>query len=119
MTATLSPADADRLAKLLGLLGSAHAGERDAAGLAAHRLVHSLGVTWFDVICPQPPRENSRRPDAIGWRQLIAQLLDQPDRLRPWEGPFLRSLAGFPRLSPKQRLVLDQIAERVFEREAA
>ncbi len=40
MTALLD-SDRQRLAKLF------HAGERDAAGLAAHRLVQSHNATWF------------------------------------------------------------------------
>lgn len=46
----LSSADRTKLAKLLGLLGSAHAGERDAAGLAAERLVRGAGLTWRQVL---------------------------------------------------------------------
>ena len=31
---------------VLGLLGSDHAGERDAAGLASHRMIRQRGLTW-------------------------------------------------------------------------
>jgi hypothetical protein len=37
--AMLNPETAERLAKILGMLGSDHAGERSAASLAAHRLL--------------------------------------------------------------------------------
>jgi hypothetical protein len=53
MTALL-PADLNRLAKLLGLLGSDHLGECDNAARAAHRLVQQYGCTWFDVVTPAP-----------------------------------------------------------------
>ena len=45
----LPAASRRKLAKLLGLLGSDHRGERDAAGLAAHRLVKQAGVRRSDL----------------------------------------------------------------------
>ena len=42
----LTEAARDRLSKLLGMLGSDHAGERDNAGVAANRLVRDAGLTW-------------------------------------------------------------------------
>ena len=65
----LSIAIRTTLAKMLGLLGSDHAGERDAAGLAAHRLVTNAGLTWYDVLVgPSEPVEVSHnRPDTT-WR---------------------------------------------------
>jgi hypothetical protein len=48
MTALL-PADLNRLARLLGMLGSDHLGELDNAARTAHRLVQQRGCTWFDV----------------------------------------------------------------------
>lgn len=39
-----------KLAAVLGMLGSEHAGERAAAALAAHRLIGSLDMTWWDII---------------------------------------------------------------------
>ena len=41
-----------RLARLLGMLGSAHDGEIANAGRMAHRLVTACGVTWL-VSCPR------------------------------------------------------------------
>jgi hypothetical protein len=46
--------DKARLARVLGLLGSAHPGERDAAGLKAHELVRNAGTTW-EVLLGAPP----------------------------------------------------------------
>lgn len=51
MTA-LSPLEHARLVKVLGLLGSAHAGERAAAGLKAHNLLAERGLVWRDVVRP-------------------------------------------------------------------
>lgn len=114
----LSPTDRQRLVKLLGLLGSDYAGERDAAGLAAHRLIRDRGLGWEDVIEPlQSPGAN--HPTSQPWRQTVAECLRQPCALRTWERDFLRSLLNFDRISPKQRSVLGQIADRVLQRAAA
>jgi hypothetical protein len=46
----LAPDALERLIKLLGMLGSAHDGERAAAGLKAHDLIRRHG---FDLVgCP-------------------------------------------------------------------
>ena len=45
--------DAAKLARVLALLGSDHDGERASAALAAHRLMHRLGLTWDDVLMPK------------------------------------------------------------------
>jgi hypothetical protein len=113
-------ADRERLAKLLGLLGSDHADERDAAGLAAHRFIRNRGRTWEDILLGAPgavPAANRNAMEA--WRQTVADCLRQHGSLRPWEGDFLRSLAGFARISLKQRSVLAQVADRVLRRAAA
>jgi hypothetical protein len=39
-----------RLVRILGMLGSDSAGERDAAALAAARMVKEAGLTWYDVL---------------------------------------------------------------------
>jgi hypothetical protein len=103
-----------RLAKLLGLLGSDHAGERDAAGLAAHKLVKQAGVTWHDVVTPAAVEK--QLPELGAWRTTVAACLAQPGSLRPWETGFLRDLPKFQRLSVKQRYVLKEIADRVLAR---
>jgi hypothetical protein len=49
-TASQSPADArERLAKLFGMLGSAHEGERAAALRAIDKAMQSGGMSWGDV----------------------------------------------------------------------
>lgn len=47
---TVTPDLADRLAKILGMLGSTHDGEIAAAGRAAVALIKSAGLTWPDVV---------------------------------------------------------------------
>jgi hypothetical protein len=48
----LSPADKDRLIKLLGMMGSDHMGERAVAAAKADELIRSHGMTWADVVLP-------------------------------------------------------------------
>jgi hypothetical protein len=66
MGTTLDAPAADRLAKILGLLGSDHSGERDAAAQAAHKLVRGLGLSWADVIHASPPPDHA--PRIRSWR---------------------------------------------------
>jgi hypothetical protein len=47
-----------KLAKLLGMLGSEHRGERDAAGQAANRLVLKSGLSWAQIL-DAPPDDNA------------------------------------------------------------
>jgi hypothetical protein len=49
-------ADHDRLIKLLGMFGSEHAGERDAAARAIERPRRRTGMTWADLLRPAPAR---------------------------------------------------------------
>lgn len=112
MSAVLAKVDRVRLAKLLGLLGSSHPGERDNAGVAAHKLVQSRGMTWPEVM--EPPAIEKHLPELGTWRQTVGQVLAYPGKLRPWELGFLRDLPKFQRLSVKQRYVLKEIADRVL-----
>jgi hypothetical protein len=49
-TANQPTLDAEKLVKVLGMLGSAHRGEVTAAGLAAHKLITEAGLRWPDQI---------------------------------------------------------------------
>ena len=51
----LAEADRDRLARLLGMLGSDFDGEVANAGRLADRLVRNAGLTWPDVLAPSLP----------------------------------------------------------------
>jgi len=114
---TLAPADRERLTKLLGLLGSDFAGERDAAGLAAARLLQARGLSWPDLLLPAPIH---REPMMGTWRTTCAELAARPGDLRAWERGFVEDLPKFQRISTKQRYVLNEIAKRVLgEQEGA
>ena len=108
----LGAADRERLAKMLGMLGSSHAGERDAGGLAAARLLRQRKATWGDVLMPGVPVK--REPHFGIWRQTCAELAQRPGDLRPWERGFVADLPKFQRISTKRRYVLNEIAKRVL-----
>lgn len=139
----LSAPDRERLLKVLGLLSSDHAGERDAAALAAMRFLHERNITWSDVLAApwsdgtafavfadnlheEVRRENARRNAdqrrRTGWRETVAHCLEKWGSLKPWELKFLRALLDLPsagRLPPKDRRALSEIADRVLGTERA
>ena len=49
----MQSSDTAKLARVLGLLGSEHAGERASAALAANRLLKRLGLSWQDLLAPK------------------------------------------------------------------
>lgn len=115
----LSGADRERLVKLCGMLGSAHDGERAAAGLLASRLLRERGLRWDDVIgvsapLPPPQRPASSTPDCpVSRLDAVRLVLARADLLTPWEVGFVQSVARRRRWSPKQIDVFDRIHERV------
>ena len=108
MTAPLTPTERKRLADLFGRLGSDHPGERDNAGVMAHRLIKTRGLSWPEILDPAPPVERSS-PEVGTWRSTCLELQKRSGSLRTWE----RKLK-FQRISTKQRYVLSEIAERVL-----
>jgi hypothetical protein len=40
----------EKLVKVLGMLGSTHAGERDNAAQMATQILKEAGLTWYDVL---------------------------------------------------------------------
>jgi hypothetical protein len=116
MNAMLSNPEREKLAKLLGLLGSDHPGERDAAGLAAHRLVQASGMVWADIVCiPQGSGARQKHRDFGGddWRAIAAACGRYPHLLNRWESEFLSGLSRFPRLSAKQSATFIGIVTRL------
>jgi len=47
---SLHPADLDRLARIAGMFGSDHDGERASAALKADQLLRSRGVSWAELV---------------------------------------------------------------------
>jgi hypothetical protein len=116
----LQPSDCEHLAKLLGMLGSAHLGERDNAARAAHRLVQQHRITWFDVVVMrQPDTDPAIDPIGADWRRTAAACSRYQHLLNRWEAEFLVALPRFPRLSFKQRAILLKIVVRLRACECA
>ena len=112
----LSAEDLDRLVKLCGMLGSAHAGERAAAAAKADEFVKRHGLTWGDVLSPPGLQVD---PPSCAWtepasdRDAALACLRWPEVLTAWEVRYLRSIASLPALSERQQDVLDGIVEKV------
>jgi hypothetical protein len=120
-TPRLVQSERARLIAILSRLQSNFDGERQAAALAAVRFLHDRDLTWEDIVLPPDPGQPILGCAAAteSWRATIAACLRQPGSLRPWERKFLQSLRRFPRLSLKQRAILNQIADRVLEQVVA
>ncbi len=110
--ALLDPQAAVRLAKLCGMLGSIHPGERANAALQAHKLVQSLGLTWRDVICVSNGPLTHHLPH--DWQRMAKVCRERAHCLTPKEFSFVSNmlLARFAP-SPKQMQWLGDIFERV------
>jgi len=102
MTALLDPDAADKLARICGLFGSDHDGERATAAAMADRLLRSRGLTWPQVISAADTVDD-----------LIATAMSRPDLLTVWEDGFIRGIRGRQHLTEKQIKKLRDIAERV------
>jgi hypothetical protein len=117
MKPALDTAAADRLVRLLGMLGSAHDGERAAAGLKAYQFLKKLGLTWGDVICAPglvPPAEPDNGDELPDWCEMVAVCAATAKRLRPKERGLVETLLhweGDP--TEKQLDWLTRIYERV------
>ena len=103
MTASL---DQQKLAKLCGLFGSDHIGERAAAAQMADRLVKASGLSWFDVI--------SARSTSIDLTaDKIAFALANICVLPMWERGFIYGVNSQRKpLSDRQLTILDQIVAK-------
>lgn len=91
------------------MLGSAHDGERAAAGLKAHELIRRHGLTWSDVLLAAPAS-----PTKLGWRDKVTACRAHEHCLNSRERAFVCSLArlrGTP--TEKQLAWLDRIYENL------
>ncbi|MCF4165669.1 hypothetical protein L2U69_08445 [Zavarzinia compransoris] len=102
-----------RLVRVLGMLGSAHDGERSAAALAAHRLVTGAGLTWSELLLPQGLRDAPRKDVGQRWADpftdyvaaadsRLRQVRDENEALRR-EVRHLRQLLDGRHQRPRQR----------------
>jgi hypothetical protein len=117
--ARLTPAFADKLVKVLGMLGSTFDGEVAAAGRRAHAMLKDAGLMWSDVVVPAAPRPEQPRQSSRRWRRptspsdTAALCLQWQEVLTGWETDFCRSIVGRRRISAKQTVVLERIARKV------
>jgi hypothetical protein len=121
----LNQNNAERLCKILGMLGSDHAGERAAAGLAAHRLLSEHRLTWDQVIVApaivpalSPVQSWHRRE--TDWQRMARFCWARRDRLSLRDQDFVRSMLtwrGQP--SERQQDWLAGIYARFVRHEAA
>jgi hypothetical protein len=108
--ALLNPRAAEHIVKLLGMLGSDHAGERAAAGLKAHQFITQLGLTWRDVVAIP----------AADWQAMAWTCRKHVHLLRPHERDFVGNIAQLRRQPTDRQLAwLEDIYKRVQQRETA
>ena len=109
--------DVDRLARICGMFGSDHLGERAAAAAKAHDLVRGAGLTWPDVLASHASQSETHRGDGPqrAWRRELTPaiiLATYGAGLTGWERCFLATLVKRPHWSAKQHEVLDGIRAR-------
>jgi len=101
----------DQLVKLLGMLGSAHAGEGANAAAAADKLLRENGLTWREWI---EERRRGEKPAGRSPKDVLELCLGCPEVHTAWERNFLADLRRRgPGLSEKQIAKLKQIFGRV------
>lgn len=114
MTTHLDHAATDRLIKVLGPLGSDHAGERAAAGAKAHALLRSHGLTWREIIQAPPIVPQLESPDDPDWRRMAETCKAHRRGLNPRERKFILAIIKWRTTpSPKQMIWLVNIFERL------
>lgn len=126
MSDTLEPQELSaparqRLARLLGMLGSAHDGEVLNAARLADRLVRDHGTTWHDVVrpptLPAPPDDGDPLLRFPSCAAACAFVLRRRELLTAWERAFVPSLATYRTLSAKQAAVLRRLVARALDAE--
>jgi hypothetical protein len=105
----LDTQSAERLTKLLGMLGSNSDGERANAARMADQLVRGLGLTWGDIVIP------AHAVPARDWRRMANYCLMLCDQLNQREMEFVESITGYRGApSDKQQRWLSKIYARLI-----
>jgi hypothetical protein len=104
MTA-LDPNTANVLAKICGMFGSDHDGERATAAAKADQLIRSHGLRWSDIITPPTL--------ATSIEEQIDFALSRDDLLNAWEEGFLGGIKGRQFLTQKQLAKLGCIMAKI------
>lgn len=108
---TIQHADRQKIAKLLGMLGSAHEGEVITAARKAHKLVHKRGATWCEVIGARDTERDAAQQ--IPHHAIVLELLKATALLTSFERNFLRGILAFQKLTDKQEVTLETIRAKV------
>jgi hypothetical protein len=113
----MDPQIAGRLAKLCGMFGPHHVGERAAAALKADKLMREHGLTWRNVIhrpIEQPARAQERE-DVSDIESDIRFAMAHLDCLNDWECAFIEDMDRqyWRILSPKQIAKIRVIVEKI------
>jgi hypothetical protein len=110
----MSALDRERLARLLGMLGSDHDGEALAAARMAERLRRQAGTTWFEILAsPAPAQHGMPMPAAVAGMLGLWELHERCC-LSEWERDFLASAREWQRLpTPRQLAVVLRTARRI------
>lgn len=109
---TLHASDLHKLAKLLGMIGSAHDGEALAAARKVQQFVSAKGATWSEVLGVS---ETVAPP--VAHRAIAVDLLKDKDTLTSFERGFLRGILSYQKLSPKQEKTLETIRIKVMQKQ--
>src|ERR1700738_2141820 len=75
--------DRDRLARVLGMMGSAHDGEALAAARQAERLRAEAGLTWGEILLPRLPAPQRQHHHVETFADAIEFVLDRANALTP------------------------------------
>ncbi len=113
----LSDAQRNRLAALLGMLGSADDGERVNASLKVDNFLRSVGLTWRDVLALERDRDAHDDPlddyDQDDIADKLNACFEHIDDLKTWDANFVRSVRRYEHLTPRQCKVVVRIFENL------
>lgn len=91
----------EKLAKICGMLGSIHDGERASAALLATQIIDDLDLTWHEIIMSafaskKEPRTIDFDDHPAGWHTGYCKwlIINKADQLKKWDMDFLTNLAG-------------------------
>jgi len=105
---SLHQSDLQKLAKLLGMIGSSSDGEALNAARKAHALIAEKGATWFDAF---GVAETAALPSAH--QEQARNLLKYKIHLTAFERTFLIGIMGHATLSEKQGAIFENISRKV------
>lgn len=109
---TIQSSDIQKLAKLLGMIGSNHDGEALAAARKAYEMVERIGTTWPDLL--QIPVVVDTVAEQPAHRSEAQQLLHEGKGvITDFERKFLVGIMAFQTLSDKQSGTLEGIKIKV------